>query len=296
MQATPGGDDKAFLSLEEAVAAAQQAVDAGKGTVILTDAADATSSGASGNGASILVSLVQHGYTGRALVPLVDPDAVDHAFAVGVGGVLGDTRTGVVQLGGSIDRRFTLDGSPGFQGGPGSVPHAHEGPYNGVSPDRSATLWLDDCGGTDCITATAVVTSLSDGESIRQRWTWGSPGRCCTLQIGNITVVVISNPVVLMTDDVFLGLGHDPRNFDAVVIKTPHAQPEMFDIWAYTNIGVDAPGATTADVSALGHTIARTATQMLYPMDKGIPYRPQVETIQMAIESALAEAEAEEVA
>eukprot|EP01046_Picozoa_sp_COSAG06_P105362 COSAG06_NODE_51593_length_311_cov_0.712264_2_plen_48_part_01 len=48
MQATPGGDDKPFLPLKEAVAAAQHAVDARKGTVILTDAADATSSGASG--------------------------------------------------------------------------------------------------------------------------------------------------------------------------------------------------------------------------------------------------------
>jgi hypothetical protein len=49
MQATPGGGDaKPFLPLPAAVAAAQAAVDAGAGTVILTDAADATSSGASG--------------------------------------------------------------------------------------------------------------------------------------------------------------------------------------------------------------------------------------------------------
>lgn len=66
MQATAGGDDKPFLSVSAAVAAAQQAVDAGKGTVILTDAADATSSGASGNGASILAELVKQGYTGTA--------------------------------------------------------------------------------------------------------------------------------------------------------------------------------------------------------------------------------------
>ena len=65
MQATPGGDDKPFLSLPTAVAAAQQAFDDGKGTVILTDAADATSSGASGNGASILAELVGQGYTGE---------------------------------------------------------------------------------------------------------------------------------------------------------------------------------------------------------------------------------------
>ena len=109
-------------------------------------------------------------------------------------------------------------------------------------------------------------------------------------------MAVISNPVVLMTDDVFLGLGHDPRNYDVVVIKTPHAQPEMFDDWAYTNIGVDAPGATTADVAALGHTIARTPTQMLYPMDMGIVYEPRVETIQMELGLALAEVEAEELA
>ena len=72
-----------------------------------------------------------------------------------------------------------------------------------------------------------------------------------------------------------------------------HAQPEMFDDWAYMNLGVDAPGATTADVSALGHTIARTTKQLLYPMDKSIQYQPAVETIEMALAVALAEAEAE---
>ena len=96
-----------------------------------------------------------------------------------------------------------------------------------------------------------------------------------------------------MTDDVYLGLGHDPKHYDAVVIKTPHAQPEMFDDWAFTNLGVDAPGATTADVSALGHTIARTPKQQLYPMDMGMAYQPRVETVEMALAVALAEAEVE---
>ena len=269
------------------MATAQQAFDAGKGTVILTDAADATPSGASGNGASILAALVKQGYTGHALVPLVDPSAVSAAFSVGVGATLGGSAGPSVQLGGSFDGRFTLQGAPGFQGGPGSVPHAHEGPYQGVSTaPHPSSLTLDQ----DC---SATVTALSDGESIRQRWSWGSPGRSCTLQIGSVTVVIISNPVVLMTDDIFLGLGHDPKNYDAVVIKTPHAQPEMFDTWAFTNLGVDAPGATTADVSALGHTIARTPTQLLYPIDLGLAFQVKVETIEMAMAQTLAEAEAE---
>ena len=149
---------------------------------------------------------------GQALLPLVDPAAVAAAFAAGVGAVLSG-----VTLGGTFDGRFTLAGAPGFAGGPGGVAGAHEGPYLGVSAEQSASLLLD-----AATNGGAVVMALSDGESIRERWSWGSPKRCCTLQIGgNITVCCVSHPVVLMTDDVFLGLGHDPKNFDAVVIKTP---------------------------------------------------------------------------
>ena len=41
-------------------------------------------------------------------------------------------------------------------------------------------------------------------------------------------------------------MGHNPRDYDAIVIKTPHAQPEMFDDWSYQNIGVDCPGAPSS--------------------------------------------------
>ena len=37
---------------------------------------------------------------------------------------------------------------------------------------------------------------------------WGSPGACATLTWGTYTIVVITVPVVLMTDDVYLGLGY----------------------------------------------------------------------------------------
>ena len=71
------------------------------GTVILTDAADATSSGASGDSNAILRALLDHGYQGRALIPIVDPPAVRAAFAAGVGQTL---RTSV---GGALDtKRF----------------------------------------------------------------------------------------------------------------------------------------------------------------------------------------------
>jgi len=70
------------------------------GTVIFADAADATSSGASGDSNAILRALQQGGYRGRALLPFVDPPAAAAAFKAGVGGTVQTT------IGGQLDSRF----------------------------------------------------------------------------------------------------------------------------------------------------------------------------------------------
>jgi microcystin degradation protein MlrC len=67
------------------------------GTVVLTDAADATSSGAPGDGNAILRALVASGYRKRLLAPLVDPPAVRAAFAAGVGSTVS------TPVGGALD-------------------------------------------------------------------------------------------------------------------------------------------------------------------------------------------------
>ena len=81
--------------LDESVRIAAQTA----GTVILTDAADATSSGAPGDSNAILRALQAGGYGKRALIPLVDPPAVRAAFAAGIGARLETT------IGGAIDPR-----------------------------------------------------------------------------------------------------------------------------------------------------------------------------------------------
>lgn len=58
------------------------------GTIALVDAADATSSGASGDSNAILRKLVECGYRGRVLLPIVDAPAVQKAFAAGVGATI----------------------------------------------------------------------------------------------------------------------------------------------------------------------------------------------------------------
>ena len=86
-----------LVKVEEAIAQARGL----GGTAIFADAADATSSGASGDSNFILAALLEARYEGRVLAPLVDPPAVRRAFEVGVG------NSGRFSLGGAFDPRFT---------------------------------------------------------------------------------------------------------------------------------------------------------------------------------------------
>jgi microcystin degradation protein MlrC len=67
------------------------------GTVVMMDAADATSSGASGDSNAILCEAIRQNYRGRILAPIVDPAAVERAFAAGVGATIRTT------IGGALD-------------------------------------------------------------------------------------------------------------------------------------------------------------------------------------------------
>ena len=86
-----------LIALDRAIAQARQMA----GPVIFTDAADATSSGATGDSNAIVAGLMASGYEKRVLLPIVDPPAVAAAFKAGVGATLR------VPLGGALDRRFT---------------------------------------------------------------------------------------------------------------------------------------------------------------------------------------------
>ncbi|MGI8855742.1 MAG: M81 family metallopeptidase [Thermomicrobiales bacterium] len=79
--------------LDEAVRIAKETA----GTVVMMDAADATSSGASGDSNAILRALMAADYAGTALIPIIDPRAAAGAFAAGVGNPV---RT---EIGGTFD-------------------------------------------------------------------------------------------------------------------------------------------------------------------------------------------------
>lgn len=82
-----------LISLDRAIAQAKNI----SGPVIFTDAADATSSGASGDSNAIVAALRKAGYRKRVLAPIVDAAAAKQAHEAGVGATIEAT------LGGSID-------------------------------------------------------------------------------------------------------------------------------------------------------------------------------------------------
>lgn len=83
-----------LTSLAESVRLASEIT---SGTVVLMDAADATSSGASGDSNAILREMMRQNYRGLALIPIVDPVAVQQAFAAGIGATI------TTRVGGALD-------------------------------------------------------------------------------------------------------------------------------------------------------------------------------------------------
>ncbi len=202
-----------------------------RGTIALVDAADATSSGASGDSNVILRSLMSAGYSGRTLIPIVDKETVQAAFTAGIGAKIRAT------VGGEID------------------------------PERFRPL-----------TVQATVRLLSDGafssESFGEEW---SAGPTAVLEAKNFTLVISSRAVNLYDRSFFFSHGQDPKNFAAVVVKSPHCQHHMYAEWCSEMVYVDAPGSSSANLPSLGHT---RCPRPIFPLDENVTFDPQTKIYQ----------------
>lgn len=210
-----------LIPLERAIAQARTM----KGPLIFTDAADATSSGATGDSNAILAALREAGYKGRVLAQIVDPAAAAAAHEAGVGATIR------VSLGGYHDKaRYT--------------PMAVE----------------------------ARVKLLSDGQArLETMKTPLDAGPTAVLTFGNFTVVVLSKTISLFDRAMYYANGCNPPDFDLIVVKSPHTEHHMFEAWAEKNFNIDAPGATSADLKSLGHTIC---ARPMYPLDDIASFNP----------------------
>ena len=221
-----------LTSMQETVRIAKTTLaQPGRGTVILKDAADATSSGASGDSNIIVRGLLEAGYDGRILAPIVDAEAVQAAVAAGVGQRVQTT------LGGRLDaKRFPP------------------------------------------LPVNARVHMISEGRFISEsnNSIWVS-GTTAVLVAENVTWVVTSRAVSLYDRSLFYAHGQDPRNFDVVVVKSPHCQHHMFDDWAAEVVNVDVAGSTSANLPTLGHTRCK---RPIFPLDADVAFMPEVKFFQ----------------
>jgi microcystin degradation protein MlrC len=196
-------------------------------TVVLVDAADATSSGASGDSNAILRGLIKAGYPGSGLFPIVDAPAAQAALKAGVG------NTVRVTVGGSLDPKcFT--------------PLEVEGRVHLISE------------------------GLFRNEHAKALY---NSGLTAVLNVGKHVIVLMSRPVSLYDRSLFYAHGQNPQDFDVVVVKSPHCEHHMFKAWAARYVDVDAPGATSANVKALGHT---KCPRPLWPLDEDVKFAPKV--------------------
>jgi microcystin degradation protein MlrC len=90
-----------LIPLDESIRLAEET----DGLTVFSDAADSTASGAPGDSNAILGGILESGYSGKALIPIVDAPAAATAFDAGVGATL------TLPLGGTLDpgRHTPLD-------------------------------------------------------------------------------------------------------------------------------------------------------------------------------------------
>ena len=122
------------------------------------------------------------------------------------------------------------------------------------------------------MTVQAVVALLSDGQA--QLETMGmtfEAGPTVVLRFENFTIVMLSHSVSLFDRALYYANGCNPRDFDLIVMKSPHAEFHMYDAWAEKNFNIDATGATCANLPSLGHTICARLTYPIDPDPKFVP-------------------------
>ncbi len=100
-------------------------------------------------------------------------------------------------------------------------------------------------------------------------------GLTAVLTYDTVTVVVLTNSVSLFDRAMYYAVGLEPRDFDLIVVKSPHTEYHMYDQWVEQNFNIDVPGATSANLRSLGH---RICARPIFPLDDGVTFTPDGRT------------------
>ena len=89
-----------------------------------------------------------------------------------------------------------------------------------------------------------------------------------------------SRAVSLYDRSFFYAHGQDPKDFDSVVVKSPHCQHHMYADWCSRMVLVDAPGSSSANLRYLGH---QRCPRPIFPLDANVPFTPVAKRFQRGV-------------
>ncbi len=234
-----------LFTAEEGV---QKAMEHPDGLTVLSDAADATTSGAPGDSVWILRELVKHDWPRPVLVTVVSPEVVQQAEALGVGaehsfslGGVRDNRFGTrIDFAAKVERmfdaQFTLSG--------------HIGKNLPINMGRCAVL-------KQC--------RLSLRESTPFRGAKGD----------NVVVIVTSRSGPHFAPELFQAAGYDPFSASVLIAKSPCGFRAAYAARAAQIFSIRAPGCAPSDFWNYEY---RNIPRPLWPWDE-IPHwqpRPRI--------------------
>ena len=207
-----------LFTAEEGV---QKALEHPEGLTVLSDAADATTSGAPGDSVWILRELVKHDWPRPVLVTVVSPEIVKQAEGIGVGaehtfslGGVRDNRFGTkidfpAKVERLFDAQFTLSG--------------HIGKNLPINMGRCAVLRQNSR------------LSLRESTSFR-----GAKG-------DNVVVVVTSRTGPHFAPELFQAAGYDPFAASVLIAKSPCGFRAAYAARAAQIFSIRAPGCAPSD-------------------------------------------------
>ncbi|MDE0736354.1 MAG: M81 family metallopeptidase [Pirellulaceae bacterium] len=131
-----------------------------------------------------------------------------------------------------------------------------------LDPERFTPLELE-----------VTVQHLSDGDFLYENGTVGQGGATAVLVSGNLHIVVTSETVFVVGQQVYKSQRLDPADFDLVVVKSPNGFRPYYDAIASRIVAVDVPGSTSANLHSLPYT---QCVRPIFPLDENVaPPFPQ---------------------
>ena len=125
-----------------------------------------------------------------------------------------------------------------------------------LDPERFTPLELE-----------VTVERLSDGKFVYENGTSGQGGTTAVLAYHDIRIVVTSETVFVVGQQVYKSQGLDPSEFDVVVVKSPNGFRPYYDEITSTIVAVDVPGSTSANLHSLPYT---QCVRPIFPLDDDV--------------------------